>query len=149
MNQHPQSRNNTHTSPFILRFIIIIYLIIFICALTMICYLFSEVVAVHPIILIDLLKYLLLSVIFAVLLVNGIKALLLKTEHLIRFESSVKNFKWLFSIALVIAMAAKAGLFNESCNKNIEISSIHIGFLIAAVLFCSWSDKVLEKEVPE
>lgn len=147
MNQDQESPITPHHSPLILRLIIIIYLLLFLCALAATCYLFSQSIGHPPLIFIDVLKYLLLSIIFAVLIVNGLKALVLKTEHLISFESSVQNFKWLFSIALLIAIIAKAGLFDSGGNKIVMISNLHLTFLFAGVLFSSWSSRILEKEV--
>jgi len=150
MNQNqpsPAARN-----PILLHCIITIYLLMFVLALGTSCYLLEKVVRLKPVVLIDLLKYTLLCAIFLVLLVNGLKALTLKSTHLLSFENSVKNFKWLFIIMLIIALAAKHGLFSE--NKAgpanikpqlIEISYLHIMLLAAAAIYCTWSHDLLTK----
>ena len=123
----------------------------FVLALGTSCYLLEKVVRLKPVVLIDLLKYTLLCAIFLVLLVNGLKALTLRGTHLLRFENSVKNFKWLFVIVLVIALAAKYGLFSENktgsgrASQLIEISYLHIVLLAAAAIYCTWSHDLLAK----
>ncbi len=149
MNQNqpsPAPRN-----PILLRCIITIYLLMFVLALGTSCYMLEKVVRLKPVVLIDLLKYTLLCAIFLVLLVNGLKALTLKDTDLLRFENSVKNFKWLFVIVLVIALAAKYGLFSENkagsgkVSQLIEISYLHIALLAIAAIFCAWSHDLLAK----
>lgn len=149
MNQNqpiPSPRN-----PILLFFIITVYLLMFVLALGTSCYLLEKVVRLKPVVLIDLLKYTLLCAIFLVLLLNGLKALTLKSTHLLRFENGVKNFKWLFVIVLVIALAAKYGLFRENkagpgrASQLIEISYLHIALLAAAAIYCAWSHTVLAK----
>ena len=149
MNQNqlsPVPRN-----PILLRCIITIYLLMFVSALGTSCYLLEKVVRLKPVVLIDTLKYTLLCAIFLVLLVNGLKALTLKDIHLKRLENGIKNFKWLFVIVLVIALAAKYGLFTENKGGSgrqpglIEISYLHIVLLAAAAIYCAWSHALLAK----
>jgi len=128
----------------ILRAIILVYLVLFIGGLMSAGYLLTDILALKPIPLIGLLKYLLLCVLFVILLTNVLKAVTLKADHLKRLQVSTKNFKWLFAIASVICMAAWLGLFNITSKTEIVIIPEQLAVLIALAIFCFWSDSVLQ-----
>ena len=134
------------TSHFILRLIIILYLLLFLTGLASSGYLLLLIIAVKPVILISLLKYSLLCVLFTVLIVNALKAISLKAASLHRLAESTKNFKWLFCIAVVITIAAKSGLFNAAVEAPIVVSWIQISLLTGLAFFCFLADGVLQKE---
>lgn len=130
---------------FMLRSIVILYLLLFIAGLISSGYLLLLVTSIKPIILISLLKYLLLCVLFVVLIINTIKALSLKDAPLYRLTESTKNFKWLFCIAVVISVAAKGGLFNLAVKNPVMVSWMQIGLLTGLASFCFWADAALQK----
>lgn len=132
-------KQNSLTCRIQLSCIIIIYLLLFLAALGASGYLLRDIMVVKPVILIDLLKYMLLCVLFLVLFVNGIKALTLQDEHILKLASSVKNFKWLFVIALILSLTVKFGLIKGAGDSRIDISYLQIGLLITASVFSSWS----------
>lgn len=132
-------KQNSLTCRIQLSCIIIIYLLLFLAALGASGYLLRDIMVVKPVILIDLLKYMLLCVLFLVLFVNGIKALTLQDEHILKLASSVKNFKWLFVIALILSLTVKFGLIKGAGDSRIDISYLQIGLLITASVFSAWS----------
>ena len=139
-----------HISPIILRGIIILYLLLFIAALVSSGYLLKGVISLHPIPMIGLLKYSLLCVLFLILSWDTIKAMTLKPASVHQLGRSTKNFKWLFTIAVIISTGARLGLFNATAGKTIEVSLTQIGILAVLALFCFWSDIVLkEEELPQ
>lgn len=133
----------------ILKGIILVYLLLFATALFSSAYLLVGVVSGQPIPLIGLLKYLLLCVLFLVLSIDALKAFGLRPHRLLRLARGTTNFKWLFTIATVICLAAKAGLFDNVSGKKIELSFVQIGILILLTIFCFWSDSLLSKLEPE
>ena len=132
-------KQNSLTCRIQLSCIIITYILLFLAALAASGYLLRDIIVVKPVILIDLLKYMLLCVLFMVLFINGIKALTLQDEHILKLASSVKNFKWLFVIALVLSLIVKFGLIKGSGDSRIDISYLQIGLLVTASVFCGWS----------
>lgn len=139
------------TPKILLRSIAAVYLLLFIGALLSSGYLLAYTIALKPILLIRLLQYLLLCVLFSILVLNCLKALTLKPEHLRKLATSTQNFKWLFSIATVICLAAWTGIFNNvNDTKRIEITIWQILVLIVLAIFCFWSDsKFKGLESPE
>lgn len=95
--------------------------------------------------MIGLLKYSLLCILFLILLVHAARALSLKSRYLSLFAGSTKNFKWLFTIAIIICLMAKMGLFDLAKDHPIEISYIQLGVLTVVGIFCFWSDKLLKQ----
>ena len=96
--------------------------------------------------MLGLLKYILLCILFLVLLMNALRAITLHPAYLTRLSSSTGNFKWLFTLAVVLCIAAKAGLFDLSKAHPVEISYIQIGVLTVIAIFCYWSDGMLKGE---
>lgn len=135
--------------PITLRAIVILYLLLFFGAILSTGYLLLRTVQEHPIVLISLLKYVLLSVLFLVLIVNTLKAFMLKPTALNRLATSTANFKWLFVIAVVIAAAARMGIFNMTKQQPATVSNLQLGILILVTLFCFWSDHLLQRETKE
>ncbi|MET1057043.1 MAG: hypothetical protein ABWY16_17160 [Pedobacter sp.] len=133
------------TDRILLRAIAITYILLFIMGLACSGYFLKEILALKPIPLIGLLKYLLLCVLFVILLVNCFKALSLKPQHLARFYQSTTNFRWLFMISLLISAAAKLSLFDTALHKQVAVSYLHIGILMVLGIFCFWSDGLLKK----
>jgi hypothetical protein len=134
-----------------LRLITIIYLLLFLSAVAASGYLLAGVIHTKPIVLIGLFKYILLCVLFLVLSFIGIKSMRLTAKHLQRLENSTKNFKWLFTIVLMLSLAVRAGLIKTGNDTPIEVTSSQIGLLALAALFCFWSDMVLRnsRQSPE
>jgi len=130
----------------LLRFIAVVYLLLFFFGLVSSGYLLAGIIAIKPILLIGFLKYVLLCVLFFVLLIYAVKALTLNLAHLKRLRVSTGNFKWLFTIAILICIAAKIGWFSLKNNNNISISILEIAILIVMTIFCFWSDRVLIKQ---
>ncbi|MBB5636222.1 magnesium-transporting ATPase (P-type) [Pedobacter cryoconitis] len=130
----------------LLRAIVIFYMLLFLSGLVSSGYFFSEVIKLVPIPMLGFLKYILLSILFLVLLVTALRALTLKPMHLSRLTSATGNFKWLFTLAVMICIAAKAGLFDLSRNHPVEISYIQIVVLTVIAVFCYWSDQMLKGE---
>jgi hypothetical protein len=130
---------------FMLRGIITIYLLLFVTALTCSGYYLKGIILMRPIPMIGLLKYLLLCVLFVILAVNAVKAMTLKPRHIHRFSESTKNFKWLFTIAIVISLAAKTGFFHTALQKHAAVTDVQTGILLILAIFCFRSDAVLNK----
>jgi len=79
------------------------------------------------------------------LIKNTLKAFTLKPEALSRLAASTVNFKWLFTVAVILSIAAKLGLFSIAGQKTAEVNFLQIGILTAIAVFCFWADKVLRK----
>lgn len=129
-----------------LRAIVIFYCLLFLCGLFSSAYFLGGIVELKPIPMLGLLKYILLCTLFLVLLINALRAITLKPAHLNRLSSSTGNFKWLFTLAVVLCIAAKAGLFDLSRAHPVEISYLQIGVLTVIAVFCYWSDGLLKGE---
>jgi len=136
----------TTTNKIVLNGIFIGYLLLFFGALAFSADFLSKTVQQHPIPLIELLKYLLLCVLFLILIKNTLKAFTLKPAALSRLAASTVNFKWLFTLAVLLAVAAKLGLFSIAGQKAAEVNLLQIGILTLIAVFCFWGDKVLRKE---
>ncbi|HEY0175527.1 MAG TPA: hypothetical protein VGC08_04055 [Pedobacter sp.] len=134
------------TSPIVLRGISLLYLLLFIAALVSSGYLLRQVVQLTPIPLIGLLKYSLLCVLFLILARDALKAFTLKPEYTRQLGKSTRNFKWLFTIAILIAIAARLGFFNTATGKPVQVTFLQIGALAVLTLFCFWSDFILKEE---
>ena len=119
------------------------YLVLFAGGLIFSGYFLSCTVALNPIPLTGLLKYLLLCVLFFILLINAMGALTLKPQRLDRLAASARNFKWLFAIAVLLCVAAWLGLFNGDHTQPIVVTPLQVAILIILALFCFWSDSVL------
>jgi uncharacterized membrane protein len=130
----------------LLRGIVAFYCLLFLCGLISSAYFLGGIVALKPIPMLGLLKYILLCILFLVLLINAVRAITLKSAHLSRLASSTRNFKWLFTLAVVLCIAAKAGLFNLNTGHPVEISYIQISVLTLIAVFCYWSDSLLKGE---
>lgn len=144
MNKSPESSSTLHR--LLLRGIVVFYCLLFLCGLMSSAYFLGGIVELKPIPMLGLLKYILLCILFLVLLINALRAITLKSVHLSRLTSSTGNFKWLFTLAVVLCIAAKAGLFNLNTRHPVEISYIQIGVLTAIAVFCYWSDNLLKGE---
>ncbi|WP_158796831.1 hypothetical protein [Pedobacter sp. L105] len=129
-----------------LRVIVILYLLLFLSAIVTSGYLLGKTIQEQPIILITFLKYLLLCILFLVLIVNTLRAFMLTPLAVTRLATSTANFKWLFVIAVVIAIAARTGIFNMTKQQPAPVSNLQIGILILMTLFCFWSDYILKIE---
>lgn len=129
-----------------LRGIVIFYCLLFVCGLISSGYFLGGIVELKPVPMLGLLKYILLCILFLVLLINALRAITLNSAHLSRLSSSTGNFKWLFTLAVVLCIAAKAGLFDLSRAHPVEISYIQIGVLTLIAVFCYWSDGLLKGE---
>lgn len=129
-----------------LRGIVIFYSLLFICGLISSGYFLGGIVELKPVPMLGLLKYILLCILFLVLLINALRAITLNSAHLSRLSSSTANFKWLFTLAVILCLAAKAGLFDLSRAHPVEISYIQIGVLTVIAIFCYWSDHLLKGE---
>lgn len=129
-----------------LRAIVILYLLLFLTAIATSGYLLGKTVQEHPIVLITLLKYVLLCILFLVLIVNTLSAFTLKSAAIARLATGTTNFKWLFAIAVIIAAAARTGIFNMTKQQPATVSNLQIGILILMTLFCFWSDDILRIE---
>jgi len=129
----------------LLRGIIMIYLLLFITALGCSGYLLKDIIQLKPIPLTGLLKYLLLCVLFLILAANAVKAFRLKPSHTGKFYRSTTNFKWLFTIAFVICLMAKLGLFHTALQKQALVTDLQTGILFVLAAFCFWSDALLGK----
>ena len=147
MNTAPNATNSSsYIHRLTLRGIVIFYLLLFMSGLVSSVYFFSGIIKLEPIPMLGFLKYILLSILFLVLLITALKALTLKSKHLSRLMSSTGNFKWLFTLAVVLCIAAKAGLFNLNSAHPVEISYLQIGILTVIAIFCYWSDNLLKGE---
>ena len=125
------------------RFIAVVYLLLFLAGLTASLFMLTHTIALKPILLIRLLQYILLCVVFLVLLINAAKALTLRPKHIKALLVSTQNFKWLFSIASVLCIAAWLGLFNLTQHSKIVITPVQLGILAMLAIFCFWAHKVL------
>lgn len=130
----------------LLRGIVIFYSLLFSCGLVSSGYFLGGIVELKPIPMLGLLKYILLCILFLVLLINALRAITLNQAHLSRLSNSTGNFKWLFTLAVVLCIAAKAGLFDLSRAHPVEISYIQIGVLTVIAVFCYWGDGLLKAE---
>jgi hypothetical protein len=128
-----------------LRGIAVVYLLLFISGLAGAAYFLREILELKPIPMIGLLKYLLLCVLFIVLAINSIKAIGLKPQQISRLYKSTTNFKWLFTIAVLISLTAKLGFFNTPLQKQ-AVTYLQIGLLLVTAAFCFWSDVLLSKQ---
>lgn len=129
-----------------LRGIVIFYSLLFLCGLISSGYFLGGIVELKPVPMLGLLKYILLCILFLVLLINALRAITLNSAHLGRLSSSTGNFKWLFTLAVILCIAAKAGLFDLSRAHPVEVSYIQIGVLSVIAVFCYWSDHLLKAE---
>lgn len=129
----------------ILRLISALYLLLFLITLWCSAVLLSGIVALSPIPFIGLMKYSLLCVLFMVLSINAIRGFGLAPAAISRLSGSTKNFKWLFTIALTIAILTKSGYFNVADYAATKVSYEHITVLVVLTIFCFWSAAVLEK----
>jgi len=130
----------------LLRSIAVFYGLLFLSGLISSAYFLADIVRLKPIPMIGLLKYSLLCILFLILLLHAIRALSLKIRYLNLLAGSTKNFKWLFTIAVIICLMAKVGLFDLAKDHPIAISYIQLGILTAIGAFCFWSDKLLKEE---
>jgi len=135
----------TRSNIIILRSIIVIYLLLFFTAFVISGYLLMEVVRVKPILLIELLKYTLLFFLFVILMLNSIKAMSLRKFSFERFISSTENFKWLFTIVLLICFLVRLGLIKGAGQKTIDITNLQIIAVTLGAVFCFWSSYHLHK----
>lgn len=131
----------------LLRGIALVYLVILVTALISSGYLLSETLSLKPIPLIGLLKYLLLCVLFLILGFNTIKVFALYPRSVTRFYHSTTNFKWLFTIAVVISVLAKLGIFDTALHKQRAVGDMQMMILFLLGIFCFWSDGILKKAV--
>lgn len=148
MNKSPDSLNSSSLiHRLLLRGIVIFYALLFLCGLISSAYFLGDIVELKPIPMLGLLKYILLCILFLVLLINALRAITLHSAHLSRLSSSTGNFKWLFTLAVVLCITAKAGLFNLPAARPVEISCIQISVLTVIAVFCYWSDNMLKGEI--
>lgn len=133
---------------FLLRVIAAVYLLLFTGAFLSSGYLLLGVIAIKPILLIGLLKYLLLCILFVILGINALKALSLQNKAVWKLAESTKNFKWLFTIAIVIVLFAKLGLFNGAKTQVVQVTWLQVLILFTLGLFCFWSDHLLQQQEP-
>jgi len=131
---------------FLLRAIAAIYLLLFIGGLASAGYLLNGTVALTPIPLVGLLKYILLCILFIMLLLNTVRALTLRPADMKRLWVSTRNFKWLFAIAAILCITAWLGLFNLTGKSKIIITPIQITVLLVLAVFCFWSDSHLQAQ---
>jgi len=135
----------TRSNKIILRSIIVIYLLLFLTAFIISVYLLIKVLQAKPILLIELLKYTLLFFLFILLMLNSIKAMSLRQFSFERFISSIKNFKWLFTIVLLICFMVRLGLIKGADQKTIDITNLQIIAVTLGAVFCFWSSYHLHK----
>jgi len=135
----------TRSNKIILRSIIVIYLLLFLSAFIISGYLLIKVLQAKPILLIGLLKYTLLFFLFIILMLNSIKAISLKQFSFERFISSTENFKWLFTIVLLICLLVRLGVIKGADQKIIDISNLQIIAVTLGAVFCFWSSSQLHK----
>jgi hypothetical protein len=136
---------NSTTNRLLIRGIVCVYVLLFILAFVCSGYLLCGIIALKPIPLIGLLKYLLLIVLFMILGLNSIKAITLLPGHIDRFYHSTTNFKWLFLIALIISLSATLGLFDTALHQQVAVTNLQTGVLLVLGIFCFWSDALLAK----
>jgi len=135
----------TRSNKIILRSIIVIYLLLFLSAFIISGYLLIKVLQAKPILLTGLLKYTLLFFLFIILMLNSIKAISLKQFSFERFISSTENFKWLFTIVLLICLLVRLGVIKGADQKIIDISNLQIIAVMLGAVFCFWSSSQLHK----
>ena len=133
------------TNRILLRGIAVVYLLLFCIAFTCSAYYLKDVIALQPIPLIGLLKYLLLCVLFIILGFNALKAISLSPKHMVKLYRGTTNFKWLFMIATGISLLAKLGFFDTAVLKHAEVTNLQIGILLLMGIFCFWTDALLSK----
>lgn len=133
----------------LLRLIAILYLFLFVGGLACSGYFLSQTLAMQPILMIRLLQYALLCILFIILSVNSVRALTLRLQDLTRLANSTRNFKWLFVMVTLLCAAAWLGIFNRAGEKKIEINAVQMSVLLSLVLFCFWSDHLLNRILPE
>lgn len=118
---------------FFLRVITAVYLLLFTGAFLSSGYLLLGVIAIKPILLIGLLKYLLLCILFVILGINALKALSLQNKAVWKLAESTKNFKW---------------LFNGAKTQVVQVTWLQVLILFTLGLFCFWSDHLLQQQEP-
>jgi|GEM_PF-3580902 len=131
------------TNRILLRGIAMVYFLLFLIASACSGYFLKSVTNLTPIPLIGLLKYLLLCVLFMILTYHSIKSFSLLPHHITALYRSTTNFRWLFLIALIIAVAAKLGLFDTALQKQSAVTNLQIIILLISGIFCFWSDRIL------
>lgn len=136
---------NSNALPLLLRFIIGGYLLIFLTGLGSSGYFLKGIVQLAPIPMIGLLKYILLVVLFLILAANAISALKLTPASLDKFAGSIRNFKWLFTIAVILSLMARWNLINTLPARTTCVTLPQISILVILAVFCFWSDKVFQK----
>ncbi|MDO7744175.1 MAG: hypothetical protein MUP99_10385, partial [Pedobacter sp.] len=124
---------------------IVVYLLLFLTAFMISGYLLMEVLHAQPILLIELLKYTLLFFLFIILMLNSIKAMSLRQFSFERFISSIENFKWLFTIVLLICFLVRFGFIKGADQKIIDITNLQIIAVTLGAVFCFWSNYQLHK----
>jgi len=120
-------------------------MLLFLLAITASGYFFTSVIQAKPIELINLLKYILLFLLFLILLVQAFRAMSLRPARIRSLAGSTRNFKWLFTITLLLTLLFRFGLIKTVNGQFIEISNLQIGLVTTAALFCFWSDAILNK----
>jgi len=134
---------------FVLRGIAIVYLLLFLLACTSSAYFLKDVLEQKPIPMIGLLKYTLLCVLFLILTANAFKAITLKPERLYSLMESTKNLKWLFTIAILLALIIKLGILDIPVKQTPVISYVQLCTLLLLAVFSFWSNAYLQKEEPK
>lgn len=127
------------TPGWLLRLIILVYLLLYLLALAYSAGLFYQVTRLSPVPALPFFKYILLIVLFAVLLVIALQAFGLEENRLRRFAGSTANAAWLFVVAALLALAGRAGLFNLRPGQQVQVSLTAIGLLVLLACFCFWS----------
>lgn len=128
-----------------LRFIIIIYILLFLLAIAASGYFLVTVIRIKPIELINLLKYILLCFLFLILLVHSLRAMSLRPARVQRLADSTKNFKWLFTLTLVLVLLFRSGLIKTNNDEFIHVNNLQTSLIIITAFFCFWSDMALRK----
>lgn len=131
----------------LIRFIALVYVLMFLAGLSCAVYLLSHTLSLQPIPMIKLLQYLLLCVLFFILIVNTTRAFSLKPADILRFSNSVNNFKWLFLLTALLSIAAFFGMFNTTGQAPVAISQWQIAIVLILCGFCFWSNEQLDKLV--
>jgi hypothetical protein len=127
------------------RFIIAIYILLFLLAIVASGYFLAGVIQAKPVELINLLKYILLCSLFLILLVHSVRAMSLRPARVQRLADSTKNFKWLFTITFVLLLLFRSGLIKTSNDQLINVNNLQTGLVIITAFFCFWSDTALRK----
>lgn len=128
----------------IVKSIAVIYLLLYISAISCSLYLLKDTLSSQPILLIELLKYTLLCVLFLILIILAIRALTLKPQHINRLAVSARNFKWLFTVVVLICIAAQFGVFSVKNSNPVVITPPQIISLLMLTFYCFWSDAFLK-----